>query len=88
MSEINLDDLHIGSIYRWVPTDPRCWVPWFEANDLKISASRPGADTILMYLGTHIYHSNVVAAHIFLAREKKYAVWNTDFIYGLRPIKA
>lgn len=87
MSEINLDDLQVGSIYRWVSTDPRCWVPWFDVNELKTATMSFRANTIVMYLGTHIFHSNVVPAHIFLAREKKYAVWNTNFIYGLRPIK-
>ena len=85
-TELSLNDLHIGSIYRWVPTDNRSWVPWFDAPPAPNAAYRPAADTVVMYLGMEQFADNVIPAHIFLAGEKKYAVWNTDFIFGLRTI--
>jgi hypothetical protein len=85
--ELSLNDLHVGSLYRWVPTDYRSLVPWFDfENNTGNSGDRPKADTILLYLGTYLYHTRSVAAHIFLIGDRKYAVWNTDFIYGLRNV--
>ena len=85
-NNLKLNDLHVGSIYRWVPSDYRSWVPWFDAPPAPIAADRPRADMVVMYLGMEQFADNVIPAHIFLAGEKKYAVWNTDFIYGLRTI--
>lgn len=86
-NNLKLNDLHVGSIYRWVPSDYRSWVPWFNVPPASIAADRPRADMVVMYLGMEQFADNVIPAHIFLAGEKKYAVWNNDVIYGLQPIK-
>jgi hypothetical protein len=86
-NNLKLNDLHVGSIYRWVPSDYRSWVPWFNVPPAPIAADRPRADMVVMYLGMERFADNVIPAYIFLAGEKKYAVWNNDVIHGLQPIK-
>jgi len=86
-NNLKLNDLHVGSIYRWVPSDYRSWVPWFNVPPAPIAADRPDFDTVVMYLGREQFSDNSVPAYIFLAGEKKYAVWNNDVIHGLQPIK-
>ncbi len=86
-NNLKLNDLHIGSIYRWVPTDYRSWVPWFDVANIFQSVNRPADDTVVMYLGREQFSDNSVPAYIFFAGEKKYAVWNNDVIHGLQPIK-
>lgn len=86
-SELGLHNLHVGSIYRWVAKDWRCWVPWFDVANIFQSVNRPADDTVVMYLGREQFSDNSVPAYIFLAGEKKYAVWNNDVIHGLQPIK-
>ena len=46
---ISLNDLKAGNLYRWVPTDYRSWVPFFNVVDLNRSGDRPKADQIIMY---------------------------------------
>ena len=87
--ELGLNDLHVGSIYRWVAKDLRCWVAWFDVANIsnRQSADRPADDTVVMYLGREQFSNNGVPAYIFVVGERKYAVWNSSVIHGLQPIK-
>ena len=89
---ISLNDLKVGNLYRWVPTDYRPWSrPFFNVVDLNRSGhgrgDRPKADQIIMYLGREYIGS--LDAHIFLIDDQKFAVnssYNDDFQHGLRVL--
>ena len=81
---ISLNDLKAGNLYRWVPSDFRSWVPFFNVVDLNRSGDRPKADQIIMYLGRE--NTGSLDAHIFLIDDQKFAVYNDDFQHGLRVL--
>lgn len=81
---ISIDDLKLGNIYRWVPTDVRSWVPFYVV-DLNRALVRPKAGQIMMYLGQE--NTGSLDAYIFLVGDQKFAVYNEDMIYGLRSVQ-
>lgn len=80
---IALNNLRVGSLYRFFATDTRSWVPWFEQTNAQNSSYPPLDDSVIMYLGTIPEHPRSLPAHMFLWGEKKYYVYNTSFIYSL-----
>jgi hypothetical protein len=83
---ISINDLKAGQLYLWSPAagDIRTWVPFFDFSDLNRSSERPKADTVIMYLVRE--NTGSLLAYMFLIGEKKFAVYNRDFRYGLRAV--
>ena len=78
----SLNDLKAGNLYRWVPTDYRSWVPFFNVVDLNRSSDPPEANTVMMYLGTD--KTSGITGYMFLIGDQKFEVYNDDFCFGLR----
>ena len=84
---ISTSELRVGALYINDLMDNRSWVPWYEHAGLEYQTIYMSRKDILMYLGAVLEHSRSVIAHIFLLGEKKYYVYNPNFIYGLQKVE-
>jgi hypothetical protein len=85
-NDLNINDhLQVGTIYQWSPLDWRC-PNSFHTFDNTVLSERHVFETgtILMYLGAK--HDGDRTAYIFLVGERKFAVYNSDVVYGLEII--
>jgi hypothetical protein len=84
--ELRIDDhLQVGAMYQWSPLDWRCPNAFFTIDDASTLQRHVfEAGTILMYLGSK--HDGDRIAYIFLVGDRKFAVYNSDVVYGLKII--
>jgi len=82
----DVDQLSVGDLYEMQESDWRSRVPWFaEYSDDIRATDRPKDGSFVVYLGESMNGRPICRCYSFLSSEgKKYRVYNTDFVYGLK----
>ena len=82
----DVDQLSLGFLYELnQENDWRSRVPWFAESGHTMAVDRPKDGTYVVYLGKHPSASEGIFYYSLLSSDgKKYRVYNTDFVYGLR----